>query len=244
MNDVNKENNFNIIVEQIISHITETLDNIVPFKRKTIKYSWQNKPWISNLIINTMKQRDKAFKVAKISKQINDMDNYKKLRNKVVCMIREGKKNHYEHYIDNNKKDPKKMWITLKQLIGDKRKNRSEINEIQFADEVVIDNKLIANKMNKYFINSIETIVDEIDSNICRNSYAEIEYDYVSLNKWEIFDRVEYNMIDNVIKELDCKKGSKNEINAKLVKLIWKVKSDVIIFMINNSSKLGLVPQQ
>ncbi|XP_057333661.1 uncharacterized protein LOC130672900 [Microplitis mediator] len=225
-------------IEQISSYILDILNEIAPMKRKLIKFNWKNKPWINEQVINTMKQRDNAFKIARISQSSIDLNNYKILRNKVVHELRENKKKYYEYHIDNNKRKPQKMWKTLKDLIGDKKRNYSEICEIKFGSEAIADEQLITNKMNEYFISSIENIVSEIDNQNSnyKNGNNEI------LCKWEVFEDVDYDIIDKVINGLDCRKGSKNEINARLVKLIWKTKSDIILYMIKSSLKFGIVP--
>ncbi|KAH0561138.1 hypothetical protein KQX54_013615 [Cotesia glomerata] len=145
-------------------------------------------------------------------------------------MVRTNTKNSRTGEVVTYLKKDIKFKVTLN---SDELINGSWLNCVQIHDgheKLIVCNiyrspSSSINTFCDHFVRFAETlvdIVDEIGSNICSNSYTETEYDFVTLRKWEIFDRVGYNMIDKVIKELDCKKGSKNEINAKLVKLIWK----------------------
>lgn len=68
-----------------------------------------------------IKQRDKAYKVARTSKSKEDWEVFRRLRNKTVDMCRKAKRGYLEEQVDKNKKDPKSMWSVLKELIKDKR---------------------------------------------------------------------------------------------------------------------------
>lgn len=62
--------------------------------------------------------------------------------------------------------------------------------------------------------------------------------------KWELFDEIDINMLNKIISSFDNKKGSKNDVNVKILNLIWNSKCDIILYMIKNSLKLGHVPSE
>lgn len=99
--------NYNALVDKILSNIIGTLDIVTPVTKKTIRTNWEKKPWISSEIVNKMKNRDRAFYIAKASKNYCDMLCYKRLRNKIVEELRKNKKAFYENKIDKNKLTPK-----------------------------------------------------------------------------------------------------------------------------------------
>lgn len=59
-----------------------------------------------------------------------------------------------------NKQDSKEMWKTIKQLVGDKSKQNQ--TGIKFKNHVETDEKVISEKFNNYFIDSIEAITNKI----------------------------------------------------------------------------------
>lgn len=131
------------------------------------------KPWIDGKVMNLMKDRNKAFKIAKETDDINNVNTYKRSRNEIVKQLRINKLDFYKTKIDNNKRNPKQMWKTLKQLLGSKN-NQSSINAMKFGAEPIDDKKIIVNRLNEYFINSIRDIVNHIDDNSnihCDNNF-------------------------------------------------------------------------
>ena len=71
-------------------------------------------------------------------------------------------KNNYINNKINNATDKKEMWELIKNLIF--RKSRSAIETVIFDQVECKDNFDIVDNFNKYFINSIKTIRDEINN--------------------------------------------------------------------------------
>lgn len=72
------------------------------------------------------------------------------------------KKKYYENLVDNNKHDSKKMWKTLKKLIGNKKQS-TELSEVVFDNEIVTSQLSITNKLNNYFVESVDQIIKKIN---------------------------------------------------------------------------------
>lgn len=229
-----------VVTDRINNYLFDILDDVAPLTKKVVSGKWINKPWINGNIIDMIKKKDKLYKVAIKTKSIIDMNKHKVIRNRVVDLIRVSKQEYYEFNVVNNKNDSRKMWKTLKELIGDK-KNSNSIKEIQFGKKVESDSCIIANKLNNYFIDSINNIVKEIN---CDDDSNDSFIDEISVNNavWDTFDKVSCLGLEKIINNLDSNKGSKKGINSSLVKLIWKAKCDLIMYMINTSLELGRVP--
>lgn len=246
-NSSNSDNNSHIVnfelnVNKINQNVLDVLDKLAPFEKKSKSIKWTNKPWIDNEIIKLIRARDKLYRLAMRSKLESDMNQYKILRNKVVNNIRLNKKQYYETNISNNKNNSKYMWKTLKELIGDKKNTKKNLREMLIDNNIVCDNQVIANKLNEYFIYSIDDIINEIYCGMSYNEEINENIEPHSINKWESFDKIDINTIDKIINKLNITKGSKNDVNVKILRLIWSVRSDIIFYMINNSLRLGLVP--
>ncbi|XP_046750156.1 uncharacterized protein LOC124413536 [Diprion similis] len=138
INNIEQTCNVNSSVDDTASNIvigiTESMNIFAPIIKKRLPKRWQSKPWITNAVREASRQRDQAYKRATSSKSIDDWTQYRTMRNKVVLITRQCKRQFYEENIDSVKADPKRMWKTLK------------------TD--------IANKFNDFFLNSIDDILN------------------------------------------------------------------------------------
>lgn len=226
----------------MIETMRNTLDELAPWSRKTINNKHKNKPWIKKSVVELIKRRDAAFIEAKKTNKVENKCKYKELRNEVVKNIRESKKKYYENVIDINKKNTKEMWKKLKELTGDKKQKSSNFNEVNYKGDIIRDNLTIANKLNDYFIESINEIVNNIGCDDEVDNYFNIS-DTNNNNRWEKFDEISFIDMNKIINNMDEHKGDRNDLNTHILKLTWQTRPDVILAVINNSLKLGIVPE-
>ena len=88
----------------------------------THKIRDRNNPWVTPAIRQMMYDCDCWHKQATTTKNPNDMINYRILRNKVTCAIRNEKKHFVETEIQQNEGQPDKAWRALKYLLPTKNK--------------------------------------------------------------------------------------------------------------------------
>lgn len=91
----------NILADQLVNSILDTLNKHAPMKETNIKSNWANKKWWSTEMDVELKKRDQLYRKAVITKNNDDFKEYKLQRNKVINMLRERKKilqhkNRYE----------------------------------------------------------------------------------------------------------------------------------------------------
>lgn len=115
-----------------------------------------------------------------------------------ICDIRKAENDFYSKTISDNRGDQKKMWKTLKEIMG--KSNKSDINAIEFGNEIITDKKEIAEKFNKYFVESIIEINDSIGAPSANLNTATNYYE--STFK---FRRVEIEDIKVAIKKIKSK---------------------------------------
>ena len=155
----------NLIYNNLLNNCKLVLNQIAPIK--TINYSANDLPWYDTEIINKKKERDKAYKIFKISGADDDSRNYKKIRNEVVNLLKIKEQQFYFNEIDKHRVNAYLMWKTLKKLINPKNFNTNFNAGIQFEinGEIIHckNELLIAGNFNNYFIGSIGEIVDSID---------------------------------------------------------------------------------
>ena len=100
--------------ENFKSIFMSAIDNIAPMKEVRIKQRTQ--PWITNEILQCIKDRDKAFRVYKKDSSDDIFSNFKELRNKTQTMIYTAKPDYFKEKVENENTDSKSLWNALKEL--------------------------------------------------------------------------------------------------------------------------------
>ena len=107
-----------------------------------------------DLSVRLMQKRNTLFRKAKRSKKTACFSRYKRLRNKVVHLLRNGKQQYFNTLTSANKKA---FWKSVKLL----NKNRENIPTLKSGDSVVASNKDKANLLNNFFVNIAEQPLTE-----------------------------------------------------------------------------------
>ena len=145
------------------------INHHAPMKCKRIRGN--SLPWLDGEIIQLMRQRDRAHKIAKCSGSQNNWDVYKKLRNSVTDQIRCKKSEHFISTIEENKGNSSVMWKKLKDVLPSKQKIVPSSLLSQHG-EVVDDLADIAAIFNEHFSTVGERLVNNatprrsVDENI------------------------------------------------------------------------------
>lgn len=134
-------------------------------------------PLVSSIVINNQippkKWYDNDLKKLKQSKMItrnkwlNDKTNenwanYIKVRNKYNKKIKEKKNEYTKNEIKSVGKNQKQMWKLLNKLTSNKNNSQAVNNEIIFGNEMCNDSKDMSDKFNKFFVESIIKINNDI----------------------------------------------------------------------------------
>lgn len=157
--DVIEEDSVNILA-LMVKEIIRCLDKLAPLKTIVVRQKWQGKSWYGEDIKLIIKQRDEAYKVARISNNKKDCELFRQLRNKTVDVCRKAKRGYLEELIDKNKKDPKSMWSVLKEIIKGKKGDK-EYKEIQRENIIIYKVEEMADIFNCYFVDSIRALNSE-----------------------------------------------------------------------------------
>ena len=82
---------------------------------------------------------------------------FKKQRNKCVKLLREAKNSYYGNLNLKLLTDNRKVWRTVKPLFSDKIQASIAITLLE-NDELVSDNKVVANIFNNYFVRITDSL--------------------------------------------------------------------------------------
>jgi len=100
--------------ESFIRLLSNAINEIAPMIEKRIKGN--SKAWFGNEIIQSINTREKLKQVFDKSKLQVDYEKFKKQRNLVQSLIKYKKSNYIKDKLNDNIKNPKELWKTLKSL--------------------------------------------------------------------------------------------------------------------------------
>ena len=121
--------------------------------------------WFSGDILKLIRKRDKALIKFKKSKSNDDYLEYKNLRNQTQRQINKTKRDFVKNQIEENQSYPKKLWKNLKDLgLPSKSKSGSATIGLRDdnSDEIIFEDKFVANKFNHFFCNIAAKLVDKL----------------------------------------------------------------------------------
>lgn len=137
----------------------EVCDKHAPIKKITVRRI--KTPWLDDELKTGIKERDSLKELAMITNCPETWQQYKALRNTITKMNRQKKKYYYQSKILECKNDSKKLWKTLKEVVG-----KESINKVPSFIEVegvfITKPRDIANYFNNFFINKVESITSQM----------------------------------------------------------------------------------
>ena len=132
--------------------IRENIDIMCPLKNFKIKQ--KKEPWITNELLELIKDKDLMLRRAKKRKNQQLWIEAKRLRNQCVRRLRNAKADFIKENLDNNLGDQKKFWKNIQDVLPSKKKNGNTI--IKLVDKNLgnqIKEEDTASYINDFFVN-------------------------------------------------------------------------------------------
>ena len=257
-----KLENFNtecMTYDDFISIFMEVLDHYAPMKSKIIRGN--NGPFMNRVLSKSFMKRSRLKNnYNKDPSEINK-SLYKKQRNFCVNLLKREKRNYYNNLKMNIFKDNKTFWKNIKPLFSDKHKKNNKIS-LLINNKIITEEKVIAESLNDFFIESIEKLKIEPftksgpNDKTTSKSISEIIDQYnlhPSIKKIrEYYDVKEvfhfHNMTSQEFKQkinnLDTKKAiAPNDIPTKVLILSNEIVSDYLTAIYNRSENVKNFPE-
>ena len=139
-----------------------------PLKRKRMRSKLC--PWINGDLIEAMNKRDWYHKMATKPNNPERTEfwaKYKSLRNEISSLIRNAKNDYISTLLQENGGTPNAMWKTLKLISSTKKES---LTKLEVDGEDVTDSQEIAQHFNDYFVNSVNTMFNPLNFDICGNN--------------------------------------------------------------------------
>ena len=227
--------NVNDNVNFFIKKLNDIYCDIFPIKTKYISQKRLRKPWLNQRIknlINTKSDYYKLFKMGIISKDTNDR--HKKIVNST---IKKAKKDYYMQAFSECKKDMRKSWNLIKNLMGKHPKK-------QTVKSLVIDNvsydsdRSIAEAFNDFFTN----IAQSLANNLPDSNYDPTFFLPPAPSNAFFFFPVRETECLNIIMSLKNTKTATNFVPVKIFKMIRSSIIRPLCLLINASLNYGVFP--
>ena len=145
-------NNPNNAWKFMVNHIVYTLDKMCPLKG--FKIAQEKEPWISNEILEIIKDKDRLLRRAKNGNTEQDWDIAKNCRNRTNYLIRQAQANFIKENLNNSQNNAKKFWQNIKDVLSNSKDIKT--SKISLRNEhlnFIQYNKEMADSLNIYFTN-------------------------------------------------------------------------------------------
>ena len=216
------------------SKIRGHLDRICP--QKEFKVKEVKDPWISNEILEEIKDKDRLLFRARRTKKVEDWVLARQARNRVGGMIVRAKADFLKEQQRDLAGDPKKFWRVVKTIVPRKRTGNLKIT---LNDEARSGKRIEGNEVADHINNFFTQIGPKLAEKHKR------AWDYAGERvQGDCQDfRADYESVLNRCREINIAKSSGyNDISSKIFKDAFMVLVNQLVYMFNLSFKSGSFP--
>ncbi|MCG8049353.1 MAG: reverse transcriptase domain-containing protein [Candidatus Thiodiazotropha endolucinida] len=223
-----------VYAQNISNQILSLAQECIPTKKVRIKPT--EPPWINCNIKRHIRKRKRAYKKAKRTNLMTDWKTFKTLRNNVVGIIRDSKKEFYDKIASKllsaslNSKD---WWKTLKSFISPSF--RTAIPPLEFNNKIYSEELDKANILNNFFQSQCVLNEDGAKLPNILPTAVKTELRSIILTPHEV---------ENILKLLPIGKASgPNDLNNRILRELSSELSYPYCCLFNQSLRTGSVPK-
>ena len=226
---INEDVSLHELTENFSINIRDTIKSFIVPRQST---RGQNN-WYDNSCRNWRDRVDGLHYEAVLT---GDFIEYNRERNLYLNHINYVQNKSLCESIQNNSKNGKKMWQILKSIISDKE--QKVLNCIDFDGNKIKNNDVIANKLNNFFIESIETINNSISQD---KNFIYYKTPKISEKNFK-FKPVNFRDLKLIMKNTKSKLDF-NFISSKILLDTIDIVGHIYIKIINDSLITGIFPE-
>ena len=216
--------------EQIERIIRKTIDEMCTCPLKTFKIKQVKEPWISNRLIELIKDKDSALKRAKKKKDPQLWNEAKHQRNNCIKRLRTARADFIKENLDNDIGNQKKFWKNIQKVFLNKKgsKNNTIFKLKDKNNNNVIKEENAATFINDFFINIGPNLAKKcsnvwnFDGIPCQNKIENITTDAEEISK--LCDGININ-----------KSSSIPHLSSEILRDAFKIIPDKIAILFNLS---------
>ena len=231
--DFYNQENPNNIWRLFYENISKIIEQLCPLKKFKIKK--YKEPWVTNELLELIKDKDIALKRAKRTKLDQDWIVARQLRNSCLSQIRQAKRNFIQNQLNEHWNDSKKIWKEINQILPDKATKHQNISLIDQDTGLEIDNDQTADYINTFFTN--------IGPKLAQNLTEPWHYDGSDSDR-HIHDIILTPAeILTFCKEIEIYKSSSvPNLSSRILKDTFLSQIDKVFFLFDKIIKTGIYP--
>ena len=236
--DCFNETNPNILWEIIVNNINSHLDVMCPIKNLKVSC---NKPfWLSHHIIESLNDKNKLFRDAKISGDNETLSKARKARNRTNKLVNTAKQDFIKESLDSNKTDPKKFWRIINNTLLKKNTSYDKTNLITTdGQRLSLDES--CTYMNNYLAGFGETLNNQYNNEINSDEPIFKTYQRPLINMEYVITEED---VLRTINGIDSSKGSGIDfLPTFILKDAFICIIRQITYMMNQSLNSGIFPE-
>ena len=213
--------------------MTNVINQMCPLKKFKVKTVLE--PWITNELLEQIKDKDLALKRAKRSKRQDHWTEARTLRNNCLRDVRKAKADFICEKLDENISDSKKFWGTINSILPGRKNSSHDISLLN--ENIEVHKEEIPNYMNNYFSTIGSCLAEKFDNQLIMNHVLE---ECPNILQPFLIDEEE---VLKVVKEINVTKSSAIEnISSRVMKEAFYVQITRLVKIFNISFASGIVP--
>ena len=205
---------------------------------KYIKIKGRPHKFIGKEIKQLMKNRDQCLKSFRKSKNVEDWNNYRQLKNAVKSSITKAESNYVCNQIEKNKDNSKSMWKVIRGCLPSKERTKPNYRK---------DPELVANEFNNFFISVGKTAADKVRELADQNNIS-ITYPSPRLTHISDAERFRFSLVTRedvrkiVLRSPSNKAPGPDKVSMQCLKDTLKTIIDPLTDIINCSLMTSTYP--
>ena len=239
-----ENNDVNFSFDRFLEILNNTFDKHAPYKTLSkSKMKTFSQPWITQGILKSIKIKNNLYKqLCKAKNSQNKIyinQKFKQYRNLIKTLTRRSKNNNYYNYFYSNKKNLRKTWQGIKNIINLNNNNTSLPNCLNKGRRNLTDPVDIANEFNGFF----SEIGKKLETKIIK---TDITYDKLLKNPNEksfFMKPTSEEEVKYLILNLNPHKSTgPSSFPTKILKYIVNIISKPVCDLVNMSMSNGTFP--
>lgn len=219
-----------VVYYDFIKILQKTFDKWASPKKNEENYEHR---WITRIVRDAQHARDEAYRRYQFTRVDADWHDYKIKRNRVTSVMRKEKTKYYQQNIENCRGNGKKMWKTLKELVGNK-KQCADFTNIDFGQY----NGGVEENMNNFYADSLNEISESIEKMQWNPAFSVNECNLLT------FKEITISELRKIVYSFKNKSTSDSLLSVELVKKLFGVIGYPLLYIINTSITTGRFPSE
>ena len=226
-NDFYSSNDPEICWEIMEAIIREEIDKMCPLKN--FRVSKSRDVWITNELLEEIRDKDLALKRARKSGDANHWAYARHERNRVGKLIDKARADYFEEEERHNRGDPKRFWHNISSVLPSKKSGKHTISLHDFQTDTEVAQNNIPEYVNTFFTN--------IGPNLAKSLNTNWEFTGEVITDAEITSiHTDFEEVYNLCKEINISKSSAIEtLSSKIIKDAFLVLALQLVYMFNLS---------